>query len=187
VVAGEEDAGLAVVVGDVGRLMTGDRNQVDDSIAKIDRADLRRPVGDREGLLKRGYGGGDERDIRRAVEAVVAGGVIAVSVGVSDEQRNVCLAFFHQPLDDARRVASARACIDEQRALPSEDQVEEGLLIMRATRLAEDVEAQIVFVDLPIRDFETIRAARDPGGRKCAGFEDGLRGQRAGRAQDQNW
>src|SRR5215471_5288720 len=108
VIAGEQDAGLAIVVGHVRRLMTGDRDHVDHTLAEVDGPDLLRPSVDGESLLQRSYGRLDYRDAGHTIEALVAGDVVAVPVRVRHYQRNVPL-FGDQPLNDLRRITRARA------------------------------------------------------------------------------
>ena len=188
VIAGMQDSSLAIVVGDVSGLMAGNGEHIDHAAAEIDAAGLLGPRGDAEGLLRGLDGGGDQRGVGESVEGLVAGGVVAMRVGVSDDEGDGLALIALQPagdqlLRDGGGIARARAGVYEQCALIPEEEVEEGLLVVGAAGFAEDVEVGIVFVDLPIGNLQAVGTAGDPGGREGAlldaGRCGGKQGQRA--------
>ena len=166
--------------------MAGNRQDVDHAAAEIDAAGLLGPLGDAEGLLLRLDGGGNQRGVGHAVEALVAGGVVAVRVGVGHDERDGVALVALQPLGDqllrdGGGVARARAGVHQQGALAAEEKIEEGLLVIGAAGFAEDVEIGIVFVDLPVGNFQAVGAAGDPGGGEGALLDAGCGGGKQGK------
>ena len=168
-------------------LVAGNRDHVHDAVTEIDRADRLGPVFDAERLAVGIHGGGDEGGIGHAGEALVAGGVVSVGVGVDHHQRNAFTLFARQPLRDQLAgdlggIARARAGIDQQRPFAAEQQVEERLFVVGAAALAQDVEAGVVFVHLPAGKFQAVGPAGHPGGRKNALLDAGCGGEQGGGA-----
>jgi hypothetical protein len=52
-IAGDQHAGFSIVIRDVCRMVSRNRKHVDHAIAQIDRANIRRPLGDSESFLVR--------------------------------------------------------------------------------------------------------------------------------------
>ncbi len=116
----------------------------------------------------------NHRGLRRRSERGVARRVVAVAVRMSDDERQRAAAVRGRPTatcvgDGRRDVGAFRAGVDEQRAVSSEEQVEERLLEIRAARLAEDEEVLVVFVRLEI-GLRAMRSRR-PAGRQCPGLD----------------
>ena len=178
VVAREQDAGAAVVVGDVRGVVAGDREHVDDAITQIDAAGIAGPVGDAECFLRGFDGRRDQRYVRHARESFVAGYVVPMAVRVGDYKRDGATLILGEPsrdqlLSELGRVAFAGAGVDQQGSLLAENQVEERFLVMRAPGFTEDVEGRVVFVYLPCGELEAVSFSSIPGGGQGARF-DGL-------------
>src|ERR1700688_4760776 len=87
-IAGEQNAGGAIVISDVRGLMTGDRQHVEDASAKVDRTRLAWPVRNAEGLLLRLDRGRDQGDVRQRGQVLISGDMVAVGVRMDHYQRN---------------------------------------------------------------------------------------------------
>ena len=104
----------------------------------------------------------------------LSGGVIVVRVGMADDQWGRVAMILRGPLIDqtrhrARHTRLAGAGVDQEALITTEQQVEEGLLVVHAAAFAQDEKVGVVFVNLPLRSFQAIGAAGSPGFRKCAG------------------
>src|SRR5690348_12243431 len=108
--------------------------------------------------------------------------MVAVRVRVHDEQPDTFTLFARQPFRNEffrnrGRVACAGSGINQQGSLTAEDQIEKRLFVVRTAALPKDVEVWIVFMNLPVRELQAIRSARDPGRRKTALFDAGCGGE----------
>src|SRR5579872_6178835 len=175
-IASEQNARTAIVIRDMCRMMSGDREHVDHAITKIDAAGVVRPVSDPESLLRavdcRGY----KRDVRHSREALVAFDVVAVTVRMRHHKFDGASLLSLQPFRDQLPgelcgVAFARAGVNQKRALLPENQVKERFLIVSATRFAKNIEGRIVFVHLPGGHLQTVWTAGPPRFGQAAGFE----------------
>jgi hypothetical protein len=86
-IAGEKQSGLAIVIGDVGGVMSGSRNHVNDAIAEIDLRKAVRPIGEAKVLPDVSEVGGDNFDIGKVLELRIAEAMIEVTVGVHNDER----------------------------------------------------------------------------------------------------
>jgi hypothetical protein len=107
-------------------------------------------------------------DVGLILKLGVAGSVVAVAVGVHDEQGDGGAVIAFEPfgddvLDDFAGSGLTGAGVLEEGAVAAKDEIEKRLLIVGAPGLAEDVEVLIVFVDLPVRDLDAAGSAGDPG------------------------
>src|SRR5712692_349739 len=172
-VAGQQDARAAIIDGDGGRLVARNRDDVDRPAAEVVRRGVLRPRSDREELLQRFGRRGDERGVERVLELGIAGGVIAVAVGVHDEQRKLEAAVGRRPVrhrlaDGVRHVRRLRSGVHEEGAPAAEEEIEERLLEIRAARLAEDHEVVVVLVGPEHRRLGTRRGGRPGRGEHAA-------------------
>jgi hypothetical protein len=85
-IAGQHQARLAVVDGDVLIIMPGNRNHREGAIPKIERPDAVRPLVDREASLNRLLSWWQNRCRRAARELRVSRGMIAMCVGVCNDE-----------------------------------------------------------------------------------------------------
>jgi hypothetical protein len=112
-------------------LVAGRRDDVENAPAEIVMGDPVRPIVDME------EGGDvlrlepDDLGIRAIAELIVAGMMIAMTVRVRDDEVDrlpavSCLPIGDQPIDRRPNLEPAGAAVDEQDALLTEQQIEEG-------------------------------------------------------------
>src|SRR6266699_3810399 len=107
-----------------------------------------------------------------------------MSVRVGDDQRNRLATVAPAPLGNRlvynlRDIGFAGAGVLQQRAILSEEQIQEGLFVVGAAGFAQDIEIGIVSMHLPFRNRGTIRAARDPMRRQNSRLKPGAVGLRS--------
>ncbi len=154
-------------------LVPGCGNDVDHAAAEVVRHDLLRPARDPEEAGHGCLSAAKHRRVRLTKELAVSGHVIAVTVGVGDDQLDRLLVSSLQPLVDdvvhgGRDRDAARPRILHEDLLLAEDQVDERRFEVRAQRLAEDVQVLVVRVHLDGRLESARRSAADPRFRKCS-------------------
>ena len=143
-VAGEEDARLPVEEGHRGRLVARTADHVDHAASEVEGDRLIRPGAEAEEADHLGRTGADDRRARTAAQQRIAGDVVAVRVRVRHHERVRADEYDRvaaqpvggQPLDGRAqrelRLVRGRARVDEEGALPPEQQVQERRLPVRA-------------------------------------------------------
>ena len=166
-VTGKKNAGLAIVESEAEDVVSGDREDVKDAAAQVDGACGFGPSFDLEELGRAFHFERDDCGVRKILELRVARNVIAVGVGVRDDERDRGAVIALAPVvqdggDGARGLGLAGTGIFKQSAVAAEDQIEKRLFVIRAAGFAEDVEVFVVLMNLPIGDLDAIGAAGDP-------------------------
>ncbi len=149
-------------------------------LAEIDGDGVGRPASNPERFLQLRDRRGDQLHAGHAAEPGVAGGVIRVGVRMDDDERRRGSIVPFRPFGDQvehhrRRLHLARARVLEQRLVASEDEIEERFFVVNAARFPKDEKVRVVLVNLPGRQLETIRAAREPPSGQHARLERRVR------------
>ena len=134
------------------------------------------PMRDIEGLHGRFDGERHDGGVGAGAKLGVAGNMIVVRMRVADNQRRRFSVIAPGPLvDDARNrgrdVRFTRAGVDQQGLFAAEEKIQEGLLVIDAAVLAQNVEVGIVGVNLPLRRVAAGGPAGAPGLGKFAGAD----------------
>src|SRR5947209_3856740 len=166
VIPREKDAGAPVVVGEVRRIVPRNCEHIDDSVAEVDTPLL---LSDCECLLFRFYGGGHQCDVRHGCESLVSSRVIAVCVGVRNDETGH--AARHQGRNDGYRIACACTGVYQKGSVFTEYQIQERLFVVRAAGFAQYVKRVVVGVNLPAGDLDAVRASGPPRQWECSGFD----------------
>lgn len=85
----QDERGAVVVEDQVAGLMSGRREDVDDSPAEVDVCDALRPLREAEEVANRCEIRRDELDAGQALELAIAGAMIEMLVGVDDQEREL--------------------------------------------------------------------------------------------------
>jgi hypothetical protein len=144
------------------------------------------PVGDLEegGHLRRGPA--HDRGVGPVPELLVAHAVIAVAVGVGDNQREGGSAVGGQPVadeavDGGTDLQAPGAGVEQQDPIAAKQQVEERRLETGLHRLADHEGVGVVALDLHLR--LRLRGSVNPGLEEGAGQRRPREGQQQGRQQ----
>lgn len=175
-IAGEEEAGETVIKGEVGGVVAGYGNCVENAAAEVDFSELLGPAGHLEGCFD-GFGlGWDDGCVMEGGKFFVAGGVVGVGVGMDDEKGWDGTVGAFCPLgekfgDEAVNICHAGAGVLEKGPLFAEKEEEKGLFVVGAATFADDVEIGVVLVDLPGGYFGAIGTAGAPLAWEGAGLQ----------------
>jgi hypothetical protein len=160
--------------------MSWNGDNVDDAAAEIDGAGVFRPVCDAVKLFGGLNRGGDEGDgnggIVERLQLRVAGSVVGVGVRVSNDEWNARSIVTQKPAVNGELqrwgdVSFARAGVKDECTVFAEEEIDEGLFVVGAAGLTEDVKVGVVFVDLPLRHLHALGSAGVPREWKGAGAD----------------
>ena len=153
--------------------MTGAASHLQHSAAEVKRDDLLGPAGEAEERLHRVELARDHGGVGPVRELTVTGHVIAMPVGVGDDQLVALARMLAEPVGDQpvdslsqRELGSVgcRASVEQQGSVIAEEQVQERRLVVDRLALAQDdrVLVVVVHLDLGITGGALRRGAVDP-------------------------
>lgn len=192
-VAGQQHAGAPIVNRNTGRLMSGDRENVEHATAQVECGRVVRPAANAKERTHRGGVTSNDRRSRASDELRIARDMIAVTMTVRDDEIDRLSVMSSEPGPDERvdgrgHVDVTGAGVQEQRTVIAEHQVEKRLLVVRAGCLAKDVEVRVVRSHAKWWNAGTVSAAGVPVGVQRSRFESRVqtRWLRAGRDRDKD-
>lgn len=154
-VAGKQEPGRRVVNGDRGVVVPGRTGDAQFPAAEVERDDLLRPVAEAEEPPHARRIVPDDHGARPVRELSVTGHMVAVPVGVRDDElvgRGRLLPLCEQPVDGLPHTAIRhRPGVEQQRPLRAAQQVKERALVVEVLALAHDERAVVHLVHLDRR------------------------------------